>query len=156
MSISLATRQAYSEIDEFLKIISPEEREKVPQKLRDIFRDEKDNNYKKVIDATVPISEQDLKEETLSIIALLNLQYWCQDENEKERLKQMYNENEQRYQEELKEKYNPDNLFKNNKKIDEQVQENVMLPMDYSNLKWYQKIFNRITSVIKEIFHHNK
>lgn len=44
---------------------------------------------------------------------MLNLQYWCKDENEKERLKSVYAENKRKYQDELREKYNPDNLFKN-------------------------------------------
>ena len=34
----------------------------------------------------MPIAKQLLKTETLSIIALLNLQYWCEDEREKARL----------------------------------------------------------------------
>lgn len=59
-------------------------------------------------------------EETLALIAMLNLQYWCKDENEKERLKSVYAENERKYQDELREKYNPDNLFKNKQRVVEE------------------------------------
>ena len=59
-------------------------------------------------------------EETLALIAMLNLQYWCKDENEKERLKSIYAENERKYQNELREKYNPDNLFKNKQRVVEE------------------------------------
>ena len=38
-------------------------------------------------------------EETLAIIAMLNLKYWCEDKNERERLKQIYRNNEKEYQE---------------------------------------------------------
>lgn len=51
---------------------------------------------------------------------MLNLQYWCKYENEKERLKSVYAENERKYQDELREKYNPDNLFKNKQRVVEE------------------------------------
>ena len=112
MGVSINTRKAYSEIDEFLGLLSDEQRSKIPQKLREFFREEKDENYLKGISPTEPIKNQNLKEETLGIIALLNLQYWCEDENEKQRLKEVYAKNEQIYQEMLQEKYNPNDLFK--------------------------------------------
>ena len=112
MVVSINTRQAYSEIDEFLRLLSNEQRNKIPQKLRELFNQERDKEYIKRIDPTIPIKEQNLKEETLAIIALLNLQYWCEDENEKQRLKEVYAKNEQIYQKMLQEKYNPNDLFK--------------------------------------------
>ena len=75
MGVSINTRQAYSEVDEFLGLISNENRNKLPQKLRDFFKEEKDINYIKGINPNIPIKNQELKEETLGIIALLNLQY---------------------------------------------------------------------------------
>ena len=83
MSIMTKTRQAYSEIDEFLGLLSEEQRNEIPKKLRDFFKEEKDQEYFKNIDKDIPIKDQNLKEETLAIIALLNLQYWCKDEEEK-------------------------------------------------------------------------
>ena len=80
MSVSIKTRQAYSEIDEFLGLLSEEQRNEIPKKLREFFKEEKDTEYIKNIDRNIPIKEQNLKEETLAIIALLNLQYWCKDE----------------------------------------------------------------------------
>ena len=112
MEISKNIRQTYSEIDEFLKLLTYEQRNKIPQKLRDFFSEEKDSNYIKGIDPKHPIKNQNLKEETLGIIALLNLQYWCEDENEKQKLKEIYSKNEEVYQELLREKFNPDNIFK--------------------------------------------
>ncbi|MGE5472609.1 MAG: hypothetical protein ACM3UU_00100 [Ignavibacteriales bacterium] len=98
MYIPLATRQAYSEIDAFLKILDDYTVNKIPPKLREFFEREKDKNYVKEISTDIPISEQNLKKETLAIIALLNLKYWCDDEEEKVRLKKIYAENEKTYQ----------------------------------------------------------
>lgn len=130
MSIMIKTRQAYSEIDEFLGLLSEEQRNEIPKKLRDFFKEEKDQEYFKNIDKDIPIKDQNLKEETLAIIALLNLQYWCKDEEEKKRLQEIYAQNEKEYQDILYEKYNPNDIFKkkeettieNNNKIKEKMQ----------------------------------
>lgn len=105
MHIPLATRQTYSEIDAFLRILDDSTVNKIPLKLREFFQREKDKNYIKEIKTDIPISEQNLKEETLAIIALLNLKYWCDDEQEKTRLKKVYEENEKKYQSGLKNKH---------------------------------------------------
>ena len=110
MELSINTRQAYSEIDELLELITEEEKKQIPKKLRDYFKEEKDKSYHKNINSDIPIKEQNLKEETLAIIALLNLQYWCKDENEKEKLKTIYAENEKKYQNKLRKKYNYRNI----------------------------------------------
>lgn len=112
MGVSINTRQAYSEIDEFLELLSDEQKKKIPKKIRERFKEEKDHNYKKGINPKVPIKDQNLKEETLAIIALLNLQYWCEDEDEKQRLKEIYARNEIKYQEQLRKQFNPEELFK--------------------------------------------
>lgn len=127
MKLSINTRQAYSEINEFLGLLSIEQRNKVPQKLREIFNQERDKEYIKKINPLIPIKDQNLKEETLALIALLNLQYWCEDEDEKERLQKIYSNNEKLYQEMLQAKINPNDIFnKRRKKVEnehEQIQE---------------------------------
>lgn len=128
MSISTKTRQAYSEIDEFIGLLTIAEQNEIPKKLREFFKEQKDSEYMKNINPNIPIKEQNLLEETLALIAMLNLQYWCKDENEKERLKSVYAENERKYQDELREKYNPDNLFKNKQRVvEEKIEETAMV-----------------------------
>ena len=121
MEISINTRQAYSEVDEFLELISDENRNKIPKKLIEFFQHEQDTNYIKGIDPNIPIKDQSLKKESLAIIALLNLQYWCEDENEKRRLKEVYAKNEKIYQEQLQVQYNPNEIFKKKETINENI-----------------------------------
>ena len=143
MGVSINTRKAYSEIDEFLGLLNDEQRNKIPQKLREFFREEKDENYIKGINPTEPIKNQNLKEETLGIIALLNLQYWCEDENEKQRLKEVYAKNEKIYQEMLQVAFNPDDIFKKKTQPveNEQVENTKMVEYKETIIK---RIFNRI------------
>lgn len=151
MEISMEQKQAYAEIDNFLELLDEKTRSKVPEHLRRIFKEEKAYNYNKKIDVNKPISEQNLKDETLAIIALLNLKYWCKDENEKKRLKEIYSKNEEKYQEILREKYNTDNLFKNKdirKKLDTEKEDTVLVVKNKEN------IFRRLKNFIKRKFNN--
>lgn len=147
MSISTKTRQAYSEIDEFIGLLTIEEQNEIPKKLREFFKEQKDSEYVKNINPNIPIKEQNLLEETLALIAMLNLQYWCKDENEKERLKSVYAENERKYQDELREKYNPDNLFKNKQRVvEEKIEETAIV--EYKE----DTIWTKIKRFLKGLF----
>ncbi|MBR0491942.1 MAG: hypothetical protein IJJ82_07885 [Clostridia bacterium] len=153
MGVAITTRQAYSEVDEFLSLLSENLRNEIPRKLRDFFKEEKDNSYVKNIDKNIPIKEQNLKEETLAIIAMLNLQYWCKDEEEKNRLQRIYNENEKKYQEQLKEQYNPDNLFKN--RTSDAIQETETLNENVAMVEYKENIIKRFINKIKSILKNN-
>ena len=145
-------RQAYTEIVNFIELLDEYNRNKIPKKLMEFFKVEKDNNYTKVIDPKIPIKEQNLKKETLALIAMLNLQYWCEDEKEKQRLKKIYANNEIKYQEELRDKYNPDDLFETKQKNIETNHSQQTAMIEYKELS----IFQRIKEFIKNIFKATK
>ncbi len=151
MGISIKTRQAYSEIDEFLGLLSEEQRNEIPPKLREFFKEEKDQEYFKNIDKYIPIKDQHLKEETLAIIALLNLQYWCKDEEEKKRLQMIYDKNEEKYQEALYEKYNPNDIFKKKEKA--LIDENIKAKENMQMIEYKEPIFKRIVDKILNFLH---
>lgn len=148
MDISIKIRQAYTEIDNFIELLDEEDRNKIPKQLRELFKENKDNNYIKEIDINNPISEQNLKEETLALIALLNLQYWCTDEQEKLRLKKVYSENEKKYQELLQAKYNPNDIFKRKISKVEREQNEV----EKGLVEYKKSNFNKFISFIKKLF----
>lgn len=147
MSISITTKQAYSEIDEFLELLTSEEKNKIPKKLRDFFKMNKDKYYTKNINPNIPIKEQELKEETLAIIAFLNLKYWCEDEKEKERLKAIYLENERKYQETLKQKQIK-KIEKVEKTVAPKVEEIVLPVIKEENI--FKKTINKILKMLKK------
>lgn len=79
------------------------------------------NNLKKIakesditikIDRNKKLKEQSLLEGTKDLIALIYYSYVATEEQKKELIK-LWNENELLYQEELREKYNPNNIFQN-------------------------------------------
>lgn len=64
------------------------------------------------------------------------MRYWCTNE-EKTKVLDAMKRNEEKYQKEIKEKYNPNNLFK--KSNVENVKKEVAL-VEVKEEKWYQKI----------------
>ena len=145
--LSVNTRQAYTEIDNFIELLDEYNRNKVPKKLREYFKKEKDNTYTKIIDPNISIKEQNLKEETLALIAMLNLQYWCEDEEEKQRLKKIYSDNEIKHQQKLREMYNPDDVFKT--KNTEVKNELNNTNDELAVIEYKESFLNRVISKIK-------
>lgn len=131
---------AYAEIDEILNLLEDDYREKVPKKVRDFFKEEKMKDYHPEIDIEKPLIEQNLKRETMVLLAILNLNYWCENEKEKQRFLNELDKNEEE-KKELEEKYNPDNLFK--KKQDESTENNLQI-IEYKKPNFIQILLTKI------------
>ena len=144
-----STMEAYAEVDTVLSLMDEKYLNEIPIKLRELFSKEKSKEYIKEIISDKPLKEQNLKEETLSILAVLNYNYWCKDEEHKRELLEQYSENEKKYQEELRKKYNPDNIFKNNIK-ENRIEENV-IKNEVNLVKYKESIFKKIINKIKSI-----
>lgn len=136
---------AYAEIDEILNLLEDDYREKVPKKVRDFFKEEKMKDYHPEIDIEKPLIEQNLKRETMVLLAILNLNYWCENEEEKQRFLNELDKNEEE-KKELEEKYNPDNLFK--KKQDESTENNLQI-VEYKKPNFIQILLTKIKKILK-------
>ena len=137
---------AYAEIDEILNLLEDNYRERVPKKVRDFFKEEKMKDYHPEIDIEKPLIEQNLKRETMVLLAIFNLNYWCENEEEKEELIRAYSNNDKKRNEELREKYNPDNIFKNKNKEREveQITEEITAIAEYKKENFIKKLLNKI------------
>lgn len=138
-------KREYSEVYEILNILGDDLKSKIPQKFKDVIEKERDLNYIPKIDINKPIEQQNLMEETIIIFALLKLNYWCSEEERKSFIKKL-NENEILYQEQLREKYNPDNIFNN--KQEQTVVENTDLSVEIKK----ETFFKKLISFIKGLF----
>ena len=147
MTISINTREAYAEVDNFIECLNSYDKNKVPESIRKYFKKEKSKNYNKIIDVNQPIKDQNLKDETLAIIAMLNLKYWCDDEEEKKRLIKIYSKNEDKYQKELREKYGVENLFTNKEnQVENRIERNKVICVKKESL------FDKIKKSIIKFF----
>lgn len=144
--------RAYSEVDAILEKMDKANVEKIPIKLRKMFKEEKDVEYQNKIDIYDKVQRKELEPKTLTLLAMLYLNYWCKDDEEKNNLIKQYAENDRKSEEETREKYNPNNLFKNKEKNKEQIANNSTETslIIVEKEKWYKKIFNFIKKFIKK------
>lgn len=117
--VSIKNANAMAEFVYYLKGIRQEDINKIPQKLLQYLKENASKEYKCDFDYNKPLNELNLLEETRGIIGMICYNYWCVDEFQKKKYLDKLSKNEQKYQERLREKYNPDNLFKNNKNTEE-------------------------------------
>ncbi len=144
-----STMEAYAEVDTILNFMDKEYISEIPEKLRNMFREKKAKDYIKNIVPSKPLEEQELKDETLSILAVLNYNYWCKDESEKEKILKLYADNEKKYQEILQQKFNQDEIFKKNKeenKTKDAVNQVQMIEYKESFIK---RLINKIKSFFR-------
>ncbi len=110
-------REAFTEVNEIIKLMPLELVNKIPNKFREMIVEEKDNNY-------IP----DIK-----------------DARELQEV-------EEAIEQEIREKYNPDDIFKkrnqNNIEESNNKEENTSMII-VKEEKWYQKIFNIIKGIFK-------
>ena len=109
-------------------------------------------NYKKAynfnFDISKSLEEQEFLRETNAIIVTLFRDFFA-TEKQKEKLQKILIDNEEKYQEELRKKYNPDDLFKKqeNKVIVDEKIETALVEVKEENI--LQKVFNKIINWIK-------
>ena len=145
-----ATMEAYAEVDMILNLMEEKYVKAIPEKLRKVFKDKKQKDYNKIIELDKPLEEQGLSKQTLSILSVLNYNFWCKDEEKRKQLIEKYSENERKYQEELRERYNPENMFKQAKTEMVEQQEKKVEPV--AMMEYKESIFKRIINKIKSIF----
>ena len=146
-------REAFEEIYEIFNLMPKELLNKIPTKFYEMIKEERDTNYYPNIQE--PLEKQKLKNETIIILGLIYRDFLC-SQDEKKRLQEKdakeLQEVEKALEKELREKYNPDDIFKKKKeemqeKENRQAKETSMIvPKEQ---KWYQKIFNLIKGIFK-------
>lgn len=144
---------AYAEVDEILKLLEQEYVDRIPDKIKNFFKEERSKEYNPIIRADIPLDEQNLNRNTFILLAVLNLNYWCDSEEEKQEILREFAENENikiQEQKELEEKYNPDNLFKNRKKNNNDTPQELAI-VEYKKENIIKKIINKIKKLFKRI-----
>lgn len=150
MGIDKETRIAYAEIISFINLLPQEKQQKIPKSLIKYFKEEMDKDSKRELTTDISLENQNLKNATWDLIAILYLKYLCENEEEKKELEQIYDENEKIYRDEIKEKYNPEKIFEDREKKETMKQKQTQnLPVQVKKESFIQKIIK----FINKIFH---
>ena len=147
--------KAYSEVYEIINLLEEEYSNRIPKKVLDFFDEARDKNYKPIIDVNKPLKEQNIERDAIILIAILDLNYWCDSEEEKKELLDIFNRNTEiknQKNKELEEKYNLDNLFKKRQSISEIGDDKELSLLEYKE----QGLFKRIIEKIQKLFKRRK
>lgn len=142
--------EAFSEVYEIFKLMPQELLNKIPQKFYEIIKEERDKEYLQNIKE--PIENQKLKDETIILLGLIYRDFLCSPD-EKKRLQEKdardLKEAERILEAELREKYNPDNIFKKNREeIEPSNEETAMI--EYKEQSFLKRLFEKIKSLFKK------
>lgn len=140
-----AYEEAFAEVDDILKLMPVQLLNKIPINFRNMISEKKSVDYKPNI--TEPFEEQELMEETIIILGLIYRDCLCNKE-ERKKLKAQDAEKAKKVEEELRKRYNLDNLF-NIKKEENIKQESKLGLIVVSEDSWYKKLLNLIKNVFK-------
>lgn len=138
---------AYSEVLEVLKYIPKEDYDKIPKKTIRLLEKNYDEKSEFRYNIALPFEEQGLSKDAKIILAILHRNCWATEE-EKIQIRKEEIEYIRNIEETKKERYNPDNIFKNREKhITKELEENHYITIQKK--KWYQVFFEKISDYLK-------
>ena len=136
--------QSFAEVYDIIMHLEKELYDKIPKNFIKIVESNMDKEYKVNIDYNKNINDQNLLQDTRAILSLVYRDYLCSPEEKKELIEKDKKELELE-EERKREKYNPDNIFKNanTTKIEESEQkENTQIVEYKENI--FKKFINKI------------
>ena len=136
---------AYTEVIEILKYVPDEDVQKIPKEKLEFYKGNMDKEYNYKIDMTKEFKEQKMSDITKAILANIFRDYWATP-HQKERIEAKEKFDLKKLEEEKKEKYNPDDIFKGKK--EEIVIENTNLPVEIKK----ETFFKILISFLKGLF----
>lgn len=115
--MDIKTKETYSEVYSVLELLGEDYISKLPSKMYNMIEEERLKEYNPSY--SMPLKNESIKKEALAIIAVLHLNYWCETEEEKSRLNNLFENNYTKYQDELRNIY----IVNNNEKETEKETE---------------------------------
>ena len=139
------------EVDEILNYLSEEDLLKIPEEVRNTIKENKDKEYFWKYDETKPLKEQDVSRDTIIILSYLNMEYLLNEE-QKQLMQKIHELNEKKLEEAKIEKYGVDDLFKRNKKQQEEIKETEQIQrqalVEYKE-SFFTKMINKIKNFLQ-------
>lgn len=142
------TSKAYSEVWSILNALGETYFCKLPDKLIDFVKREKDDTYNPIYSVEDDFEYQNISEDALNFVTFLNLKYWC-DEEEKAEILSVLRENDSKSElkSEIEEQCKADVKFEI-EEYSKVVNEEQCLPIVQEKISFKVKVIN----IIKKIF----
>lgn len=142
--IDYETQKAYKEVNQILDIMGDEYKNKINKNLLTALKEKEAKDYQTRINPNISFLEQKISRKAISILAVLNMKYWIDDENEKDRLLKLYDENYKNYEKKC------NDIFKKSEK--ESSKENYSKTTNMELLPIEQSFFGKVKLFFRNIF----
>ena len=146
---------AYKEVLVVLEQLVEEDYNRIPQKYINFLRENCNNNYDFQYDSTKTFEEQNLSNYTKYILFGLFEKYGTTD-LQKEIIKNFRKGYYNQVELEKREKYNPDDIFKNANKVQNTVAETSENNTNTALVEYKESFFTKFKTFIFKILHINK
>ena len=132
--------RAYTEVLEILNHIPEEEYNVIPKNEIEFYKSNCDKNYNYVYDESIDLKDQKISREANAVIVSIYMNYFA-NEKQKSVINEILKQNTIKNENEKREKYNPDNIFK------ETQSQNLPNEINTENENFFKRIFNKLKSI---------
>lgn len=147
--------KAYTEVFEIIKYFPQNEYNKIPKEKIEFYKNNMDKDYVFSISPEIDLSEQNISPEANAVIVNLFIDYFATDE-QKIKIEEILYLNQKKEEKEKRERYNPDNIFKN---VNEDKYINLEAPENTRNtalIEYKESFFAKFLNFIYKILRINK
>ena len=145
--VNVEYSEAMSEVLDILDHTREEDVNKISPEFMNILRENASKTYKPKLDHTKKLVDMQLKRKTYAILAVIYKKFWCNSE-QLEEFNKILRENDIKHEQELREKYNPSDIFKTTKPKVEDLDNSTNM-VQY-NQSFIQKLINKIKSIFSK------
>ena len=138
------------EVSVILNHLNKSDYDKIPKEVIDRIEKNKDTEYIWYYDETKDLKDQKVSKDTIAILSYINMKYLLNEEQRKF-VEEVFKENQKKIENIKREKYNPDNIFKNIKESICKEEKNISSMIEVKEEKWYKKIFKLIKEYIYKL-----
>lgn len=145
----MISSNTYEEVYEILSYMDKITVMKIPEEILNTIKKKRNVNFKTKIDKNDIFNEENISKETIDFLCWIDYKYWM-DENRKIKIDQIKFDKIRKYEEEKREKYASDNLFKKQDQVKktEEVMTNEVAMVEYEE-SIFKKFINKIKSIFK-------
>ena len=105
-------QEVLSEVYSVVNAMGEEYKARIPLDVWNVIEEKRDKNYTPIVDENKALNEQGLSIDTITFIAMLHRDYWCDSDEERAELISLFDANEQKLRERLNAAENTRNLMK--------------------------------------------
>ncbi len=115
-------KRAYSELYAILQMLGKEYIDKIPEEIYKVIESRKDDTYNPIYNDMEEVLEGRVKRKTVSMLALLDYNYFSTSETDRMYMRYILEENENKYKKN-KEEYKIVDIDEEQKKVDDDIEE---------------------------------